>query len=148
VVAIYSTFLQRAYDQLIHDVALQNLDVTFGIDRAGLVGEDGPTHAGNFDLSFLRCIPNMIIAAPSDANECRQLLYTAYQFKGPAAVRYPRGSGIDVTIDADMHALTIGKARTIRQGTWGLAFMICAGLNLWIPSVSTGQPSNTNCSSP
>ena len=117
VVAIYSTFLQRAYDQLIHDVALQNLDVTFGIDRAGLVGEDGPTHAGNFDLSFLRCIPNMIIAAPSDANECRQLLYTAYQFKGPAAVRYPRGSGIDVTIDGDMHALTIGKARTIIQGT-------------------------------
>src|SRR5690625_3158999 len=89
VVAIYSTFLQRAYDQLIHDVALQNLDVTFGIDRAGLVGEDGPTHAGAFDLSFLRCIPNMVVATPSDENECRQLLYTAWRHPGPAAVRYP-----------------------------------------------------------
>lgn len=93
VVAIYSTFLQRAYDQLVHDVALQNLDVTFAIDRAGLVGEDGPTHAGSFDISYLRCIPNMVIAAPSDENECRQLLYTAYQHQGPAAVRYPRGTG-------------------------------------------------------
>ena len=94
VVAIYSTFLQRAYDQLIHDVALQNLDVTFGIDRAGLVGEDGPTHAGSFDLSFLRCIPNIIVMAPSDENETRQLLYTGYQFNGPAAVRYPRASDL------------------------------------------------------
>lgn len=109
VVAIYSTFLQRAYDQLIHDVALQNLDVTFAIDRAGLVGEDGPTHAGSFDLSFLRCIPNMLIAAPSDENECRQLLYTAYQFPGPAAVRYPRGSGTGAAIENTMAALAIGK---------------------------------------
>lgn len=109
VVAIYSTFLQRAYDQLVHDVALQGLDVTFGIDRAGLVGEDGPTHAGSFDLSFLRCIPNMVIAAPSDENECRQLLYTAYQYPGPAAVRYPRGHGPGATIDKSMQALPIGK---------------------------------------
>src|SRR5690606_201376 len=93
VVAIYSTFLQRAYDQLIHDVAIQNLDVLFAIDRAGLVGEDGPTHAGSFDLSFLRCIPNMVIMAPSDENEPRQMLYTGYQYPGPAAVRYPRGTG-------------------------------------------------------
>jgi 1-deoxy-D-xylulose-5-phosphate synthase len=116
VVAIYSTFLQRAYDQLIHDVALQKLDVTFAIDRAGLVGEDGPTHAGSFDLSFLRCIPNMIVAAPSDENECRQLLYTAYQHKGPAAVRYPRGTGTGVNIVAAMIALPIGKGRVIREG--------------------------------
>jgi 1-deoxy-D-xylulose-5-phosphate synthase len=116
VVAIYSTFLQRAYDQLIHDVALQNLDVTFAIDRAGLVGEDGPTHAGSFDLSFLRCIPNMVIAAPSDENECRQLLYTAYQHKGPAAVRYPRGTGTGVNIAATMTVLPIGKGRVIREG--------------------------------
>ena len=116
VVAIYSTFLQRAYDQVIHDVALQNLDVTFGIDRAGIVGEDGPTHAGNFDLSFLRCIPNMVIAAPSDENECRQLLFTAYDYKGPAAVRYPRGTGSGVEIQQDFVQLTIGKARTIVKG--------------------------------
>ncbi len=115
VVAIYSTFLQRAYDQLVHDVALQNLDVTFAIDRAGLVGEDGPTHAGSFDLSFLRCIPNMLIAAPSDENECRQLLYTAYQFKGPAAVRYPRGTGTGVQIEKAFTALPIGKGRLVRS---------------------------------
>ena len=93
VVAIYSTFLQRAYDQLIHDIALQNLDVTLAIDRAGLVGADGPTHAGSFDLNYLRCIPNLIIAAPADENECRQLLTTCYQYPGPAAIRYPRGAG-------------------------------------------------------
>ena len=109
VVAIYSTFLQRGYDQLVHDVALQNLDVTFAIDRAGLVGEDGPTHAGSFDISFLRCIPNMVIAAPSDENECRQLLYTAYQHQGPAAVRYPRGTGTGATIEATMTSLPLGK---------------------------------------
>lgn len=114
VVAIYSTFLQRAYDQLVHDVALQNLDVTFAIDRAGLVGEDGPTHAGSFDLSFLRCIPQMVIAAPSDENECRQLLYTAYQFPGPAAVRYPRGTGTGVAIEKTFTALPIGKGRVVR----------------------------------
>src|SRR3954468_11982938 len=116
VVAIYSTFLQRAYDQLIHDVALQNLDVTFAIDRAGLVGEDGPTHAGSFDLSFLRCIPNMLIAAPSDENECRQLLYTAYQFPGPAAVRYPRGAGTGVQIEKALTSLPIGKGVLKREG--------------------------------
>jgi 1-deoxy-D-xylulose-5-phosphate synthase len=116
VVAIYSTFLQRAYDQLVHDVALQNLDVTFAIDRAGLVGEDGPTHAGSFDLSFLRCIPNMLIAAPSDENECRQLLYTAYQFPGPAAVRYPRGTGTGVHIEKALTALPLGKGVLKREG--------------------------------
>ena len=92
VVAIYSTFLQRAYDQLIHDVAIQNLDVLFALDRAGLVGEDGATHAGAYDISYLRCIPNMLLMAPSDENETRQLLYTGYMYSGPAAVRYPRGA--------------------------------------------------------
>lgn len=116
VVAIYSTFLQRAYDQLVHDVALQDLDVTFAIDRAGLVGEDGPTHAGSFDISFLRCIPNMIIAAPSDENECRQLLYTAYQYPGPAAVRYPRGSGTGALIDFTLTQLPVGKGIISREG--------------------------------
>ena len=117
VVAIYSTFLQRGYDQLIHDVALQNLDVTFGIDRAGLVGQDGPTHHGAFDLSYLRCIPNMVIGAPSDENECRQMLYTAFQHPGPAAVRYPRGTGPGVQIESQMSALEIGKANRIRDGS-------------------------------
>jgi len=116
VVAIYSTFLQRAYDQLIHDVAIQNLDVTFGIDRAGLVGEDGPTHAGSFDLTYLRCVPNLIIAAPSDENECRQLLFTAYQHPGPAAVRYPRGTGPGTPIEQNMIALPIGKGLVKREG--------------------------------
>lgn len=117
VVAIYSTFLQRAYDQLIHDVALQNLDVTFGIDRAGLVGEDGPTHAGAFDISYLRCIPNMVLACPSDENECRQLLHTCYQHPGPAAVRYPRGTGIGTPIDETMSAVPLGQGRNIIQGS-------------------------------
>ncbi|MGQ9426832.1 1-deoxy-D-xylulose-5-phosphate synthase [Gilvimarinus sp. F26214L] len=116
VVAIYSTFLQRAYDQLIHDVAIQNLNVTFAIDRAGIVGEDGPTHSGNYDLSYLRCVPNMIIAAPSDENECRHLLYSAYLHPGPAAVRYPRGAGVGVEIDTDMQELAIGKAVCRREG--------------------------------
>jgi 1-deoxy-D-xylulose-5-phosphate synthase len=116
VVAIYSTFLQRAYDQLIHDIALQNLDVTFGIDRAGLVGEDGPTHAGAFDLSFLRCIPNMIVMAPADENETRQMLHTGYQYVGPAAIRYPRGTGPGVAIQKDMQPLEIGKGRLVREG--------------------------------
>ncbi len=109
VVAIYSTFLQRAYDQLIHDIALQNLPVLFAIDRAGLVGADGPTHAGSFDLSFLRCIPNIIIMAPSDENECRQMLTTGFQHHGPAAVRYPRGSGTGVATEAALNAIAIGK---------------------------------------
>lgn len=116
VVAIYSTFLQRAYDQLIHDVALQNLDVLFGIDRAGLVGEDGPSHAGSFDLSYLRCIPNMLVMAPSDENETRQLLYTGFQHQGPAAVRYPRGTGPGAVIEQAMTALPIGKGVLRRQG--------------------------------
>ena len=109
VVAIYSTFLQRGYDQLIHDVALQNLDVLFAIDRAGLVGEDGPTHHGAYDYSFLRPIPNMVIMAPSNEDECRQMLYTGYQYEGPAAVRYPRGSGAGIEAQAQMQLLPIGK---------------------------------------
>ena len=109
VVAIYSTFLQRAYDQLIHDIALQNLDVLFAIDRAGLVGADGPTHAGSFDLSYLRCIPNIVIMTPSDENECRQMLTTGYQYKGVAAVRYPRGAGTGAAIDNKLETLPIGK---------------------------------------
>ena len=116
VVAIYSTFLQRAYDQLIHDVALQNLDVTFGIDRAGLVGEDGPTHAGAYDISYLRCIPNMVVMTPSDENECRQMLYTGYCHQGPAAVRYPRGTGTGATIEQTMEALPLGKGVIRREG--------------------------------
>jgi 1-deoxy-D-xylulose-5-phosphate synthase len=116
VVAIYSTFLQRAYDQLIHDVALQDLDVLFALDRAGLVGEDGPTHAGAFDISFLRCIPNMVIMAPSNENETRLLLSTGYQHQGPAAVRYPRGTGPNVTIDKALATLPVGKGIIKRQG--------------------------------
>ena len=116
IVAIYSTFLQRAYDQLIHDVALQNLDVLFAIDRAGLVGEDGPTHAGSFDLSYLRCIPNMIVMTPSDENETRKLLNTGYRHVGPTAVRYPRGKGPGVAIDLSLEPVTIGKAVSRRQG--------------------------------
>lgn len=136
VVAIYSTFLQRAYDQLIHDVALQDLDVTFGIDRAGLVGEDGATHGGVFDLGYLRCVPNMIIAAPSNENECRQLLYTAYQHPGPAAVRYPRGTGPGVEIEPAFTLLPPGKARTLRDGHGVaiLAFGVLAG-----PALAAGE---------
>ena len=116
IVAIYSTFLQRAYDQLIHDIALQGLNVMFAIDRAGLVGEDGPTHAGSFDLSYLRCIPNMIVMTPSDENETRKLLSTAYYHEGPAAVRYPRGKGPGASVDRSLDTLTIGKAITRRKG--------------------------------
>lgn len=116
VVAIYSSFLQRAYDQLIHDVALQNLDVTFAVDRAGIVGADGATHQGAFDLSYLRCIPNLVVMAPSDEDECRQMLFTAYQHQGPAAVRYPRGSATGITPQQQMTALPIGKARIVRPG--------------------------------
>ena len=116
VVAIYSTFLQRAYDQVIHDVAMQNLPVVFAIDRAGLVGGDGATHNGAFDFSFLRCIPNMVVMAPSNENECRQMLYTGYLHQGPAAVRYPRGSGSGATIETEMTAIPIGKAEVLRTG--------------------------------
>ena len=113
VVAIYSTFLQRAYDQLIHDVALQNLNVLFAIDRAGLVGEDGPTHSGNYDLTYLRCIPNMIVAVPADENEARKLLTTAYMHNGPAAVRYPRGGGINSIVEPGLNPVEIGKGRVM-----------------------------------
>jgi len=116
VVAIYSTFLQRAYDQLIHDIALQNLPVVLAVDRAGLVGADGPTHAGSFDLSFLRCVPNMLVMAPADENECRQMLYTAFMHDGPSAVRYPRGGGTGAAVQAEMQALPLGKGEIRRQG--------------------------------
>jgi len=123
IVAIYSTFLQRAYDQLIHDVALQRLPVVFAIDRAGLVGGDGATHQGQFDLSFLRCIPNLVVMAPADENECRQMLYTAITLDQPAAVRYPRGRGPGVAVDRTMQALTPGCAETRRRGSSGLALL-------------------------
>jgi len=123
VVAIYSTFLQRAYDQLIHDVALQQLPVTFAVDRAGLVGGDGATHQGAFDLSFLRCVPGMVVMAPADENECRQMLYTAVTHEGPAAVRYPRGQGPGVKIEAEMKALPIGRAEIRREGRSGLLLL-------------------------
>ena len=116
VVAIYSTFLQRAYDQLIHDVCLENTDVTFALDRAGIVGEDGPTHSGNFDISFMRCIPNIVIATPSDENEMRILLNSCYEYKGPAAIRYPRGSGRGTEINKELSIAEIGKGRKIRDG--------------------------------
>jgi 1-deoxy-D-xylulose-5-phosphate synthase len=116
VVAIYSTFLQRAYDQLIHDVAIQNLPVLFAIDRAGIVGADGPTHQGAFDISFLRCIPNMIIMTPADEAECRNMLYTGHLAKRPASVRYPRGAGIGAAPEEEMHCLELGKSRLIKSG--------------------------------
>jgi 1-deoxy-D-xylulose-5-phosphate synthase len=123
VVAIYSTFLQRAYDQLIHDVALQNLPVTFAIDRGGLVGGDGATHQGAFDLSYLRCIPNMVVMAPADENECRQMLYTAVTLDCPAAVRYPRGQGPGARIESAMNAVPVGKAEIRREGRSGLLLL-------------------------
>ncbi len=123
VVAIYSTFLQRAYDQLIHDVAIQDLDVLFAIDRAGVVGPDGATHAGNMDLSFLRCVPNMVIMAPANENECRQMLYTGYQHSGPVAVRYPRGKGPGAAIVPKMSELDIGAAERVRKGDTNLAIL-------------------------
>jgi len=116
VIAIYSTFLQRAYDQLIHDVALQKIPMLFAIDRAGIVGQDGPTHSGSFDLSFLRCIPNIVIMAPSNENECRQMLFTGFKFKGISVVRYPRGIGPGSIIKSKMTAITIGKAEIIKKG--------------------------------
>ncbi|WP_272016532.1 1-deoxy-D-xylulose-5-phosphate synthase [Pseudomonas aeruginosa] len=128
VVAIYSTFLQRAYDQLIHDVAVQHLDVLFAIDRAGLVGEDGPTHAGSFDISYLRCIPGMLVMTPSDENELRKLLTTGYLFDGPAAVRYPRGSGPNHPIDPDLQPVEIGKGVVRRRG--GRVALLVFGVQL------------------
>ena len=115
VLAIYSTFLQRGYDQLIHDVAVQNLDVTFALDRSGLVGEDGPTHSGNYDIAYLRCIPNMVICVPSNENETRKLLTTAYLYVGPASVRYPRGSGLGIEVEKKLDPLEIGKAKVVKD---------------------------------
>jgi 1-deoxy-D-xylulose-5-phosphate synthase len=122
VVAIYSTFLQRGNDQLIHDVAIQNLPVMFAIDRGGLVGADGPTHHGAFDLSYLRCVPNMTVMTPADENECRQMLYTAYTMNTPTAVRYPRGTGPGVAIEPTMTALPVGRGEVRRRGR-GLALL-------------------------
>jgi 1-deoxy-D-xylulose-5-phosphate synthase len=123
VVAIYSTFLQRAYDQLIHDVALQNLPVVFAIDRAGLVGGDGATHQGSYDISFLRCIPNLVVMTPSDENECRQMLYTASTLNGPSAVRYPRGTGPGTSVSKEMSPLPVGRGEIRREGRSGLALL-------------------------
>src|SRR5579862_5751607 len=128
VVAIYSTFLQRAYDQLIHDVALQNLPVVFAVDRAGLVGSDGATHQGSYDLSFLRCIPNMVIMAPADENECRQMLYTGTTLSSPSVIRYPRGTGPGAAVAAEMTALPVGKAQLRREGRSGLAILAFGAL--------------------
>jgi len=139
VVGIYSSFLQRAYDQLIHDIALQNLDVTFAVDRAGLVGSDGSTHAGSFDLSFLRCIPNLMIMAPSDENECYRMLTTAYEYKGPAAVRYPRGVGIGAILKKNEEPLTIGKAEIRRKGE---KVALLAFGSLLQPSLKAGDKLN------
>ncbi|WP_175626947.1 MULTISPECIES: 1-deoxy-D-xylulose-5-phosphate synthase [Oxalobacteraceae] len=136
VVAIYSTFLQRGYDQLIHDVALQNLDVTFALDRSGLVGADGATHAGNYDIAFLRCIPNMVIMAASDENECRQMLSTGFQYQGPAAIRYPRGSGIGATVGTDLATIPLGTGEIKREGK-GIA--ILAFGTMVAPSVQAGN---------
>jgi len=122
VVAIYSTFLQRGYDQLVHDVAIQNLDVLFAIDRGGVVGPDGATHAGNLDLSYLRCVPNMVVMAPADENECRQMLSTGHRYAGPAAVRYPRGTGPGVAVQPTLDILAIGKAELRRRGD-GIALL-------------------------
>ena len=123
VVAIYSTFLQRAYDQFIHDVAVQNLDVTFALDRAGLVGEDGPTHSGNYDIAYLRCIPNIILMTPSDENETRLLLTTAYKHKGPSAVRYPRGTGPNASVNPNLEVIEIGKAKVVRESESNVVFL-------------------------
>ena len=136
VVAIYSTFLQRGYDQLIHDVALQNLDVTFALDRAGLVGADGATHAGNYDLAYLRCIPNMVVMAASDENECRQMLTTGYQYKGPAAIRYPRGAGIGAAIQQPLTTIAIGKGEIKRKGQ---KIAILAFGSMVAPSMTAGD---------
>lgn len=139
VVAIYSTFLQRAYDQLIHDVALQKLPVLFAIDRAGLVGPDGPTHAGSFDFTYLRCIPNIIIMAPADENECRKMLTTGYKYEGPAAVRYPRGKGPGCEIETSLTTIPIGKAEVKRRG---IKIAILAFGSMVIPALSVGEKLN------
>src|SRR5581483_6787704 len=137
VVAIYSTFLQRAYDQAIHDVALQHLPVVFALDRAGLVGGDGATHQGSYDLSFLRCIPNMVIMAPTDEDECRQMLYTATTLDGPSAVRYPRGQGPGVATRSEFTAVPLGRAQLRRQGTGGLALLAFG--SMLTPALALGE---------
>ena len=139
VLAIYSTFLQRGYDQLIHDVALQNLDVTFALDRAGLVGADGATHAGNYDMAYLRCIPNMVVMAASDENECRRMLSTAYEYKGPAAVRYPRGAGIGAAVEKELTTIALGTGEIKREGK-GIA--ILAFGTMVAPSLAAGEELN------
>jgi 1-deoxy-D-xylulose-5-phosphate synthase len=139
VVAIYSTFLQRAYDQMIHDVALQNLDVLFALDRAGLVGPDGPTHAGSFDYSYMRCIPNMLVMAPADENECRQMLTTGFLHNGPASVRYPRGKGPGVAVETTMTELPIGKAEIKHQGS---RIAILAWGSMVTPALTVGKQLN------
>src|SRR3954469_10414620 len=139
VVAIYSTFLQRGYDQLIHDVALQNLPVVFALDRGGLVGADGPTHHGSFDLSYLRCIPNMTVMAPADENECRQMLFTGFTLDGPSAVRYPRGAGVGVEVQAEMTALPIGRGEVRREGK--RAAILAFG-SMVKPALEAGQELN------
>jgi 1-deoxy-D-xylulose-5-phosphate synthase len=139
VVAIYSTFLQRGYDQLIHDICLQNLPVLLAIDRAGLVGADGPTHAGSFDLSYLRCLPNITVMAPADENECRQMLYTGMLQEGPAAVRYPRGTGPGVAIESEMQAIPIGKAEVRRKGK---RMAILAFGSMLAPALEAGEAFN------
>ena len=136
VVAIYSTFLQRAYDQLIHDVAIQNLDVLFAIDRAGLVGPDGPTHAGSFDYSYMSCIPNILLMAPADENECRQMLTTGYLHEGPAAVRYPRGKGPGAVVDKALDSLTVGKGEIRHQGS---RIAILAWGSMVTPALAVGK---------
>ncbi|MES2832523.1 MAG: 1-deoxy-D-xylulose-5-phosphate synthase [Pseudomonadota bacterium] len=136
VLAIYSTFLQRGYDQLIHDVALQNLDVTFALDRAGLVGADGATHAGNYDIAFLRCIPNMVVMAASDENECRQMLTTAYQYQGPASVRYPRGAGVGAAIEPGLATLPMGRGERRREGH---TIAILAFGTMLAPALAAGE---------
>jgi 1-deoxy-D-xylulose-5-phosphate synthase len=128
VLAIYSTFLQRGYDQLIHDVCIQNLPIVFALDRAGLVGGDGATHNGAFDLSYLRCVPNMVVMAPSDENECRQMLYTAFLLGKPAAVRYPRGSGPGAAVSKEMRTLPLGKGVVRRRGRGGVALLAFGSL--------------------
>ncbi|MBI0414761.1 MAG: 1-deoxy-D-xylulose-5-phosphate synthase [Nitrosospira sp.] len=140
VVAIYSTFLQRAYDQLIHDVAIQNLPVIFAIDRAGLVGADGPTHAGSFDLTYLRCIPNITVMTPANENECRQMLYTAYQMNTPTAVRYPRGAGTGIKPNKEMQALPIGRGEILREGN---EIALLAFGSMLEPCLKAGEQLNT-----
>ena len=136
VVAIYSTFLQRGYDQLIHDVALQNLDVTFALDRSGLVGADGATHAGNYDIAFLRCIPNMVVMAASDENECRRMLSTGFQYNGPAAIRYPRGGGIGAQVGNDLDTIPLGTGEIRREGK---SVAILAFGTMVAPSLQAGE---------